>query len=65
MEEIKEMTAFETCDYLDAWSDMTEPKKPKKYLVLKKPKEGSGEQKAVATEGTFAAAKALGPEGDK
>ena len=36
MDEIREMIAFEANDYLDAWADMNEPKKPKKYLVLRK-----------------------------
>ena len=59
MERVEEMTALEARDYLDAWRDLTEAKKPKKYLVLRKPKSASGKQEATVTEGASTAPKAL------
>ena len=67
MDEIREMTSFEAIDYLDAWSELSEPKdskKSKKYLVLRKPKEGSGKQEAGTMEAEPSAApKMRQPEG--
>jgi len=38
MSEILDLTIPEALDYLDAWSELTQPDKPKKAIVLRKPK---------------------------
>ncbi len=38
LEAIYNMPVHTALDYLDAWSELTQPDKPKKALVLRKPK---------------------------
>jgi hypothetical protein len=66
MDEIREMTWSEAGDYLDAWSELTgEPKKTKKYLVLRKVKEKTGKQEVGVKEvGASAAPKISQSEGE-